>query len=150
MAKCPGCDRELTGMEKLCRECFEQRYAQVAASKTGVHHGFLLMPFLALLIAALFVLFRFVPHATKQGIQVFGTAFLGIKIVLACFGVGLGIYESLKWRSAQNLLFWVLTALNLALIIVWFTTGQNRWLLAGVVAFLMAKTWSNHQQNQAA
>ena len=28
MAKCPGCDNELVGMERICKTCFEEQYTR--------------------------------------------------------------------------------------------------------------------------
>jgi hypothetical protein len=150
MPSCPDCGRELPGMEKLCRECFEQHYAGLSAGKTGSDRGLLLTSILAVLLLAAVLLHSFFPHAIKETERLFGASLLAIKLVLAFAAVGLGIYESLKWRSAQNLLFWIATGLNVTAVLVWFSTRQNRWLLLAIVIFLIEKGWINYQQNQAA
>jgi hypothetical protein len=151
MARCPGCDCELAGTEKLCRSCFERRYAAMAADKTGQRRDLIITVLLAVLIVtAVALLHYFFPNTMNHLGRGVSGSILSVKVILACAGVALGIYESVKWRNAQNLLFWTVIAINVAGGILWFATGEFRWLLPGIATFLARKGWSALNERRTA
>lgn len=151
MAKCPSCERELPGMERVCRECFEKQYAVVTSGKKGIRAEQFLVPSIAVVIFSIvFLVTKRFPAPMEQASRTLSISLQAGKLALAGIGVGWGIWESLKWRSAQNLLFWVVVALNLAVFVLWLLRHEWYWFLLLVVTFYLNKRMSAFHEQRAA
>jgi hypothetical protein len=116
MAKCPECGCELAGMEKLCRECFEKQYAVVTSPKKGLRaEQFVVPAFAVTIFGIMFLLNVAFPVPMAKFGRTLGAVLLVAKFLLAGAMVGWSIWESLKWRSAQNALFWTLVGVQLVI-----------------------------------
>jgi hypothetical protein len=129
---CPACGCELAGMESLCRDCFEKQYAAPALKKKFSRN--VLIFFVSSLV--LFLLMLFVPRVAKflDMIVLAGRLFI---LSLAAAASAMGIWESLKWRSSRDLLFWVAAAGNVVGTIMLITQHDLRWSLLILVPFLV-------------
>jgi len=139
MAKCPGCERELTGMEKLCRDCFDKQYAVVAAGKGGFQTRYLLTRLAAVVVvgACFFLVDWYFPGTAERVHQTLYAIMNTVATLIFISATLFGIYESLEWRTLQKLLFWTLIALNLAGLVMWHIRGDVRWLSLCLISFLI-------------
>ena len=138
MARCPGCDRELAGVEKLCADCFAKEYAAVAPGKKGFGGGYFWTPLIALLIlAGLFLLDKYLQGLITQADKAFQMTLLLVKLVVSGFAVTFGIRESLRWHSVRGLLFWTLGAINLGSIVIFWISDDLRRLALPLAIFLI-------------
>jgi hypothetical protein len=132
MAKCPECGCELAGMEKLCRDCFERQYAVVTSPKKGLKAEQFLVPALAVAIFGIMFLLNaaFPPPMAKLG-RTLGDTLLVAKFLLAGAAVSWSILDSMKWRSAQNVLFWTLLGMQLVFagLALLYREEEWRWFL---------------------
>jgi hypothetical protein len=153
MAKCPGCDSDLAGMERVCKACFEKQYADPTDTPaTGWHLKDLSIPIMVgLLIAVLWyegmVHFPEQMAALHRGYRLSMTA---IRIFLAITAATLGILDSLKWRSGQNLLFWALASLNIVAVVMCWLQGGEGWFACVVFAYLLSKGLSFYWKGRTA
>lgn len=132
MAMCPGCRRELAGMETLCRDCFEKQYAGRTGKKKFGRN--VLIFFVSGLVV--FLLMLFVPRVAKF----FNMMVLAERLFilsLAAAASAIGIWESLKWRSSRDLVFWVAAAGNVVGTTMLITQHDLRWSLLILVPFLL-------------
>src|SRR6478672_6942026 len=114
MAKCPECGCELAGMDKLCRDCFERQYAVVTSPKKGLKAEQFVIPGLAVaIIGIMFLLNAAFPAPMAKFGRTLDSTLLVAKFLLAVAAVSWSVWDSLKWRSAQNVLFWTLFAMQL-------------------------------------
>jgi len=151
MAKCPSCECELAGMERVCRDCFEKQYAVVTSGKKDLRAEQFLVPSIAVVIFSIvFLVTKYFPTPMEQASRALGISLQVGKLLLAGVAVGWGIWESLKWRSAQNLLFWVVVALNLAALVLWLLRHEWYWFLLLAVTFYLNKRMSAFQEQRAA
>jgi hypothetical protein len=153
MAKCPGCDRELAGMERVCKACFEKQYADPTDTPAnGWHLKDLSIPILiGLLIAVLW--YEGMVHFPEQMSALYRGYGLSMKVMRTLFavtGATLGILDSLKWRSGQNLLFWVLALLNIVAVVMCWVQGGEGWLACVVFTYLLSKGLSFYWKGQTA
>jgi hypothetical protein len=128
----PACGCELAGMETLCRDCFEKQYAARAGKKKFGRN--VLIFFVGGLV--LFLLMLFVPRVSKflDMMVLAGRPFI---LSLAVAASAMGIWESLKWRSSRDLVFWVAAAGNVVGTIMLITQHDVRWSLLILVPFLL-------------
>lgn len=148
MAKCVGCERELPGIEKLCRDCYDEEYAALSQRKSGFSPMFIVVPLVPLLV---FLLYKYFPGPIDQLGRMLGVTYRAVQVVTSALVTALGIRESLKWRTGQNLLFWILAALNLAAFVACLISEQWLWFIPLVITFLLSKVFStlNEQQRLA-
>jgi len=151
MAKCPGCERELTGMEKLCRDCFDKQYA-VVAGKGGFQPRYLLTRLSVVVVAvACFLLINwYFPDAVERVHQTLYAIMNAVTTLIFIIATVFGIYESLEWRTLQKLLFWTLIALNLGGVVMWHLRGDVRWFSLCLISLLISTGLSAHYKSRAA
>ncbi|HEY7404945.1 MAG TPA: hypothetical protein VIB39_15580 [Candidatus Angelobacter sp.] len=129
-------------MERVCKACFDKQYADSKASPApGWQLKDLPVPIMVgLLIAALW--YEGMLHFPKQLTALYHGYGLGMKVLQTAFavmGTALGIVDSLKWRSGQNLLFWVLASLNIVAVVMCWLQGGAGWLAFVVFTYLLNK-----------
>jgi hypothetical protein len=140
MAKCPECDCELAGMDRICRDCFEKRYAVVTSPKKGLRaEQFVVPAFAVAIFGIMFLLNVAFPVPMAKFGRTLGAVLLVGKFLLAGAVVGWGIWDSLKWRSAQNLLFWTAVALQLVTAGLWLLQKEWRWFFLLVLIYALTK-----------
>jgi len=152
MAKCPECGCELAGMEKLCRDCFERQYAVVTSPKKGVQAEQFVVPALAVAIfGIIFLLNVAFPGPMAKFGRTLGAALLVAKFLLAGAMVGWSIWESMKWRSAQNVLFWTLAGVQLVIVALGLLREDEwRWFLLLGLTFAIGKGMASFYEHRAA
>jgi hypothetical protein len=151
MAKCPECDCELAGMERICRDCFEKQYAVVISGKKGIRAEQFLIPSLAVAIfGIMFQLNRSFPNPMAQFGRTLHITILAGKFLLASAVVGWGIWDSLKWRSTQNLLFWTVGALQVVTAGLWLLQKEWRWGFLLVLTYALSKGISAFHERRVA
>jgi len=151
MAKCPECDCELAGMDRICRDCFDKRYAVVTSPKKGLRAEQFVVPAFAVAIFGIMFLLNVafpVPMA-KLG-RTLGAVLLVGKFLLAGAVVGWGIWDSLKWRSAQNALFWTLVGVQLVIAGLCLLRGAEwRCFLLLFLTFAIQKGMASFHERRA-
>jgi hypothetical protein len=151
MAKCPECDCELAGMERICRDCFEKRYAVVTSGKKGIRAEQFLIPCLAVAIfGIMFLLNGYFPNPMAQFGRTLDITILRGNSLLAGTVVALGIWDSVKWRSAQNLLFWTAVAVQLVSAGLWLLQKEWRWFFLLVLIYALTKGISAFHERRLA
>jgi hypothetical protein len=153
MAKCPGCDSELAGMEKVCKACFDKQYADPTDTPaTGWHLKDLSIPIMVgLLLAVLW--YEGMVHFPEQMRAVYRGYSLSMKAMQTIFAVvaaTLGILDSLKWRSGQNLLFWGLASLNIVAVVMCWLQGGEGWFVFVVFTYLLSRGLSFYWKRRTA
>ena len=138
-------------MERLCRACFEKQYAVVSAGKKGIHAQQFLVPALAIgIFGIIFLLNLYFPSPMANVGHTMDLLLRVAKVVLAGAAVVWSIWDSLRWRSAQNLLFWVVVALNLAAFVFWSLRDEWRWFFLLVATFFLNKAMAAFHERRAA
>lgn len=151
MARCPECGCELAGMEKLCRDCFEKQYAVVTSPKKGIQAEQFVVPALAVAIFGIMFLLNvsFPDSMAKFGLTLF-TTLLVAKFLLAGAMVSWSIWESVKWRSAQNFLFWSIVGMQLVVVgLCLLRKNEWRWFLLLALTFAIQKGITSFYERRA-
>ena len=153
MAKCPSCDCELAGMERICKSCFAKQYADPTDTPaTGFRAKDFIVPVIVgVLLAVLWYegMLRFPGQMTTLH-RGFGLSIRVMQTIFAVMAAALGILDSLKWRSGQNFLFWVLASLNIVAMIMWWLQRGEMWLFFLVLTYLLSKGLSFYWKRQTA
>jgi hypothetical protein len=152
MAKCPECGCELAGMEKLCRDCFEKQYVVVTSPKKGLQAEQFVVPALAVAIFGIvFLLNMAFPAPMAQFGRTLHVTILVGKFLLAGAMVGWGIWDSMKWRSAQNVLFWTFVGMQLVIVgLCLLRQGEWRWFFLLVLTYAITRGMSAFYEPRAA
>jgi hypothetical protein len=153
MAKCPECGCELAGMDKLCRDCFERQYARVTSPKKGLRAEQFVIPGLAVAIfGIMFLLNAIFPAPMAQFGRTLDVTLLVAKFLLAGAIVSWSVWDSLKWRSAQNVLFWILSGLQLMFAALGLLHREEewRWFLLLFLTIAVRKGLTSFHERRAA
>ena len=138
-------------MERVCKACFEKQYADpIDTPANGWHLKDLPIPIMVgVLIAVLW--YEGLAHFPKQMTALDRGYVLSMKAMQAIFAVmaaALGILDSLKWRSGQNLLFWILASLNIIAVVMFWLQGGEGWFACVVFIYLLTKGLSFYCKGQ--
>ena len=139
--------------EKLCSDCFERQYAVVTSPKKGLQAEQLVVPAIAVAsFGIMFLLNVAFPDSMAKFGRTFGAALLVAKFLLAGAMVGWSIWESMKWRSAQNFLFWTLVGLQLVIAGLGLLREDEwrRWFLLLALTFALRKGMASFYERRAA
>ncbi|MBZ5492046.1 MAG: hypothetical protein LAO76_14030 [Acidobacteriia bacterium] len=153
MAKCPECGCELAGMDKLCRDCFERQYAVVTSPKKGVQAEQFVIPALAVAIFSIMVLLNAVfPAPMAKFGRTLDVTLLGAKFLLAGAVVSWSVWDSMKWRSTQNVLFWTLAGMQLVFAGLGLLHREEewRWFLLLFLTIVIRKGLKSFYERRAA
>lgn len=153
MAKCPECGCELAGMEKLCSDCFERRYAVVTSPKKRLRAEQFVVPALAVaILGIMFLLNAVFPAPMAKFERTLDIALLGAKLLLAGAIVSWSVWDSSKWRSAQNVLFWTLLAMQLVFagLGLLHREEERRWFLLLFLTIAIRKGLTTFYERRAA
>jgi len=153
MAKCPECGCELAGMEKLCRDCFERQYAVVTSPKKGLKAEQFVVPALAVAIfGIMFLLNAIFPAPMAKFGRTLDVTLLVAKFLLAGSAVSWSIWDSMKWRSTQNVLFWILLGMQLVFagLALLHREEEWRWFLLLFLTIAIRKGLTSFYERRAA
>jgi len=152
MAKCPECGCELAGMDKLCRDCFERRYAVVTSPKKGLKAEQFVIPALGVAIfGIMFLLNAAFPAPMAKFGRTLDVTLLVAKFLLAGAIVSWSVWDSLKWRSAQNVLFWTLLAMQLVFAGLGLLHREGwRWFFLLLLTIAIRKALTSFYERRAA
>ena len=153
MAKCPECGCELAGMEKLCRDCFERQYARVTSPKKGLKAEKFVVPAIAVaMFGIMFLLNAAFPSPMAKFGRTLDVTLLVAKLLLAGAIVSWSVWDSMKWRSAQNVLFWTLLAMQLVFAGLGLLHREEewRWFLLLFLTIAVRKGLASFYERRAA
>ena len=153
MAKCPECGCELAGMEKLCRDCFERQYAVVTSPKKGLKAEQFVVPALAVAIfGIMFLLNAIFPATMAKFGRTLDVTLLVAKFLLAGSAVSWSVWDSMKWRSTQNVLFWILLGMQLVFagLALLHREEEWRWFLLLFLTIAIRKGLTSFYERRAA
>jgi len=153
MAKCPECGCELAGMDKLCRDCFERQYARVTSPKEGFQAEQFVVPALAVaMFGIMFVLNATFPSPMAKFGRTLDITLLVAKFLLAAAVVSWSVWDSMKWRSAQNVLFWTLLGMQVVFAALGLLRREEewRWFFLLLLTIAIRKGLSSFYERRAA
>jgi hypothetical protein len=128
MAKCPECGCGLAGMERICRGCFERQYARVTSPKKDLKAEQFVVPALGVAIfGIMFLLNAAFPAPMAKFGRTLDVTLLVAKFLLAVAVVSWSVWNSLKWRSAQNVLFWTLLGMQVVFAGLGLLRREEEW-----------------------
>ena len=140
-------------MEKLCSDCFERQYAVVTSARKGLQAEQFVVPAIAVAsFGIMFLLNVAFPDSMAKFGRTLGAALLVAKFLLAGAMVGWSIWESMKWRSAQNFLFWTLVGVQLVIAGLGLLREDEwrRWFLLLALTFAIGKGMTSFYERRAA
>jgi hypothetical protein len=140
-------------MEKLCRACFERQYARVTSPKKRLQAEQFVVPALAVAIfGIMFLLNAVFPSPMAKFGQTLNITLLVAKLLLAGAVVSWSVWDSIKWRSAQNVLFWTLLGMQLVFAGLGLLHREEewRWFLLLFLTIAIRKGLTSFYERRAA
>jgi hypothetical protein len=153
MAKCPECGCELAGMERICRGCFERQYARVTSPKKGLKAEQFVVPAVAVaMFGIMFLLNAIFPAPMAKFGRTLDVTLLVAKLLLAGAVVSWSVWDSMKWRSAQNVLFWTLLGMQVVFAGLGLLHREEewRWFLLLFLTIAIRKGLTSFYERRAA
>lgn len=140
MAKCPYCESELPGLERICASCCEKEAGAVERPVNWL----VVLVICGVTVAALVILPR-MPRLSRaifsaleyldSGFVKLGLVFALSKLVLSTATVAWGTWDSWKWRSGWNMLFWLAYVPVFIGFLFTSLTGHLTWSLVALGGF---------------
>jgi hypothetical protein len=125
MARCPYCDAELPGLERICRDCWEKGRANVTPLRASDWAPGVAL--VALIVLAIWLLPPAVESFLNRLSMFVLSLTLAVKGSLAVVAGGVAVADSWRWKSWWRLITWACCLFAVVGLVHWAGTLQRAW-----------------------